>query len=597
MLPICWLHISDIHVRERDSWSQDVVLTAMCEHITRQCDKGITPDFILATGDLAFSGKVDEYALVADFFDALSKASGVSKERIFCIPGNHDIDRDRLKTCFSGTRMFLKDQNRIDGLLEAGEDMDTLLKRQENYRDFLNSYFSEQDRTWTDDGLAYVSRLTIQDVRLAIVGMDSAWFAEGGLGDHGKLLIGERQVINVLNLAQEDHDQPHIIVGMAHHPFHLLQEFDRLRVQNRIERTCQFFHCGHLHEPETRTYGLRGTGCLKLAAGASFETREHHNTYSIIMLDLLHALRTVKTIRYNPNNGVFSSASSEEYPIEVIITDICSLDELANAMKNYREALSPWAHYLSALLLDQKAELPIPTQNNQTFGSFAVLETQPDCELKLKTVAFMAFRNALRFLYKRIPLAEIFERYGEAIEQYGAALAELCSAYPAFKDRLAAQENDAQILADARLGEPFFYTGDLLTELATEGDWDLLRKRAQRHVDSPNLSGSIQAKRMLALSYANSHEAADKKTAIDLYQSLAEEESAEISDFGNLANLLIEAGNIDEAKDAVLGGIEKFPANQADYFAQIGHKIVEATGDRNFRKQLEAIIAERGKRD
>ena len=44
---------------------------AMCEHIERQRAEGTVPDFILMTGDLASSGKEDEYALASGFFDAL----------------------------------------------------------------------------------------------------------------------------------------------------------------------------------------------------------------------------------------------------------------------------------------------------------------------------------------------------------------------------------------------------------------------------------------------------------------------------------------------------------------------------------------------
>ncbi len=123
MRPIYWLHISDIHVRLSDAWSQDVVLTAMCEQIAQQRASGTSADFILATGDLAFSGKADEYARAVEFFDALSTASGVPKEYIFCIPGNHDIDRDRQRLCFRGARAFLQDQNRLDSILEGGEDL------------------------------------------------------------------------------------------------------------------------------------------------------------------------------------------------------------------------------------------------------------------------------------------------------------------------------------------------------------------------------------------------------------------------------------------------------------------------------------------
>ena len=63
MRPICWLHISDLHMSPRDAWSQDVVLRAMCDQIKEQRAKGTAADFILVTGDLAFSGKAEEYAL------------------------------------------------------------------------------------------------------------------------------------------------------------------------------------------------------------------------------------------------------------------------------------------------------------------------------------------------------------------------------------------------------------------------------------------------------------------------------------------------------------------------------------------------------
>ena len=269
MRPICWLHVSDIHLRARDAWSQDVVLKAMCNEITRQRAEGTAADFILVTGDVAFSGKDTEYAMAADFLDALGAAAGVPKERIFCIPGNHDIDRDRQNLCFKGARGFLVVHNRVDELLAGGEDLETLLKRQENYRNFLKSYFPGQKKEWTTDGLAYVARLAIDDVQLAILGLDSAWLAMGGQDDHGSLLIGERQIINAINIAQQHADTPHMLIGMAHHPFHLLREFDRRSAQSRIESDCRFFHCGHLHEPESRASGHSGGGCLTLSAWTS----------------------------------------------------------------------------------------------------------------------------------------------------------------------------------------------------------------------------------------------------------------------------------------------------------------------------------------
>jgi len=581
---VYWLHISDIHMRQRDAWSQDVVLRALCDDLGRQRRDGITADFILATGDLAYSGKVEEYGQAAGFFDAVSIASGVPRQRIFCVPGNHDIDRERQRMCFDGCRHVLQSRSHVDSLLAGGEDLATLLRREENYRAFEGSYFSGQEKTRTADGLGYVADIAIDDVRFAIAGLDSAWLAEGGLGDPGRLLMGERQVINALDLARAL--DPHIVIAMAHHPFHLLQEFERLSIQSRVERSCHFFHCGHLHEPEARNVGYAGTGCLTLAAGASFETRESRNTYSVVTLDLLQAQRMVQTVQYNPATGVFAFTSTATYPIEVGASGRCSVAELAQAMTTHRAALATFGHYLSALLLDAKTEIIIPSPNGHVFGAFAVLQAQPDSDLKHRTAAFMAFRNVLRVFYNRLPLPELFRRYGDAVERYATLLDGLSSAEPELKARLADRETDARMLAVAEPQRAFSHTVSLWEQLAGEQAWDLLRDQAERHVTSADPAIAVHARRMMALSLAHSDEAADKAGAAVLYESLVEEGAAEPRDFGNLATLLMAADRFDEAKSVVLGGIGRFPSGAIEYFVEIGLRIVEATGDRAFREKL-----------
>jgi hypothetical protein len=172
MRPICWLHISDFHMRQTEAWSQDMVLTALCNDVEeRRRKEGVSVDFILASGDLAFSGKADEYAMTARFFDAISEALGVAKEKMFCVPGNHDINRETQKMSFLGARTYIKSQDQIDWLISATGEMQTLLKRQEEYRKFQSSYFEPQKRDSTPDGLGFVSLLTIDDVRFAIVGL------------------------------------------------------------------------------------------------------------------------------------------------------------------------------------------------------------------------------------------------------------------------------------------------------------------------------------------------------------------------------------------------------------------------------------------
>jgi predicted phosphodiesterase len=591
MRPIRWLHISDFHLRQRDAWSQDVVLQAMCERICLQRNEGDLADFILATGDLSFSGQVDEYDQLRQFFDELSTASGVLPERIFCVPGNHDVDRERQKLCFLGARHYLQDQNRVDEMLARSDDMTTLLLRQKNYYDFQDAYCKGQVRTWTNDGLGYMSALNVDDVRIVILGLNSAWLAEGGVEDHLKLLMGERQVINAINLAEPL--DPHIVIAISHHPFHLLREFDRVVVQNRIERACHFFHCGHLHEPEARNVAESGSGCLTLAAGASFETRQTHNTYSFVTLDLLQGLRKVETIQYNPTAGAFSFTSIQTYGIELTVSRLCNIDELSLAINEYRPSLSSISHYLAALLLDHKSEVPVPAQKSYTLGSFAVLQDQTNSHLRTLTFDFMTFRNVLRVLHNHVPLAEIFSKHGDLVGEYGSLLQRLAEEDPILGTRLREQENDATLLATSEPAEDFSHTTALMDDLAATGDWDLLSEQAQRHITSSNKIIALRAKRMLALAWAHSIEEEQHLKAISLYRSLNADSSAEFTDTGNLAKLLLETGDLTEAKSVVLDGMKRFPRS-AGYFLEIGQRIVEATGDRLFRKEIESAIVETG---
>ena len=590
---IRWIHISDIHLRSGNEWSQNVVLRAMCNSIKKESTAGKSADFILVTGDIAFSGKAEEYNLAVDFFDKIQTASGVPRDRIFCVAGNHDIDRTRKKLCFRGCRTALCNQSHVDTLLGNGDDLETLLLRQENYRQFQDSYFANRDIIRTEDKLGYVSRLNIGEVLIAIVGLDSAWLAEGGDEDHGKLVIGERQVINAVELTQQGNETPDVIIGIAHHPLHWLQEFDHHVVRHRIEDTFHFFHCGHIHqEPEGRITSTRDNShCLILTAGALYETRQSRNAYCIVKLDLLRATREVKNYLYNPNNGDFSLGSSNKYRFWFESARLCNVKELAIAMEKYCPDLSYCAHYLSALLLNQKAEFPIPTQTGCVFGSLDLLQDLTDDDIKNKAAEFLTFRNVLHVLSNRMQLSEILDRHGNVLIRYGETLTDICASDSAFRLRLKEQEEDACKLAGGESSKVSSHTLNLLNELSCEQDWSPLRQQAERHMESVNPAVATSAKSMLALALANSDEPSDKKKAIEHYQSLSEAESADLKDIGNLAILLAKDKRMDDAAAVVLDGIKKFPA-KANYFSDIGQKIVEATGNRNLRKQIENMIRE-----
>jgi 3',5'-cyclic AMP phosphodiesterase CpdA len=57
-----WLHVSDFHiVASGDEFSQGVAMQSLLEDIATRVDERHPMSFVLVTGDIAFSGKEQEY--------------------------------------------------------------------------------------------------------------------------------------------------------------------------------------------------------------------------------------------------------------------------------------------------------------------------------------------------------------------------------------------------------------------------------------------------------------------------------------------------------------------------------------------------------
>jgi 3',5'-cyclic AMP phosphodiesterase CpdA len=101
MAGITWLHLSDWHQEGRD-FDRQVVRDALIQDI-REREKKISSDlakidFIVFSGDVAHAGKKEEYeAAKENLFDPLLEATGLTTERLFIVPGNHDLDRSSFK--------------------------------------------------------------------------------------------------------------------------------------------------------------------------------------------------------------------------------------------------------------------------------------------------------------------------------------------------------------------------------------------------------------------------------------------------------------------------------------------------------------------
>ena len=585
MRVVRWLHISDLHMREAENAQRQAVLSAMLEDIRNRSTTEGQFDFLVVTGDLAFSGQRSEYELVAEFLDELAASIGLSLGRIFCVPGNHDVQRERSKMCFRGARDALKNESDVYGFLADDDERENLLLRQEDYRAFEMSFLGGRERECTEDGLGYVSIVEVDDLRIAIMELNSSWLSEGGVSDEGKLLIGESQVMNAIDRAKVH--RPHVVLGLQHHPFDMLQRFDRRSVQRRMEEACHFVHCGHLHDPEVKEVVAASGRCITITAGASFESRVARNTYTIIDLDPLAGKADVVFVEYNPQVSAYEYVSKRSLNYAIDQPCDCTVAELADAIDSLCREARGISGYLAALLLRFSSDVPLMSDGRLVFANWDSADGIADSSFMNVAAQFRGVGRAVRLFYGRKSLDEILEAHGHPISAFVRQLQILSKKQPRVEEYLKMQNEAKGRSSDLEKSEPLRHTVDLIVDLVEADEWNRARDLAERTIDVSEGSSRVKVVRVLARCLARSTEESDKSRAAELYREAMESKHAEAGDLGALGALMMELKRYDEAKAVIRDGVGRFP-DRAQAFVEVGMRLVQECGDRDFRDWLVA---------
>lgn len=280
--PLRFLHMSDIHLRAGDTYAQDVVLDALVRSFAEGgelCER--RPDIIFCTGDLAHSGKPAEYTQVARFFEALLRATEVPRERLFVVPGNHDLDRAQVS---KRLQLVLSSRDEVDDFFgpadPAGREF--AFRRFLGFADFQRDHLS----LLLDAGRPYlVARCRVGDRVIEVLGLNTAWLAHED-AVQGKLVMGERLVREALDgLDAGKSEVSALRVALFHHPLDWLCDFERDAIKGLLLERCDFLLHGHLHSqrPEV-VVGPEGSAVI-LAAGAAYQGRAWPNLALLVEVD------------------------------------------------------------------------------------------------------------------------------------------------------------------------------------------------------------------------------------------------------------------------------------------------------------------------
>ena len=282
---LTFLHLSDIHFSRRNDASQfdldqHIRHALIADLAVRQ--EGIAQyDALLITGDIAYSGKKDEYDAAKQFLEEVYESTGLSMKETYMVPGNHDVDRDHVQPNFplwDSHDAIRRNANSVhwrDAIqTQLQKDPSKLLLTPFHaYNDFAQG--CECETTASDLAWSHLVKPALEfDFKVRLRGLNSALISDGADAP-SKLLVSEFQTATLCDTPGK------INLVMSHHPPEWLM--DKAELRSVLRRYAPITLFGHEHTVRLHPDDKQ----MQLFAGALQPERDTANwapTYHIVQI-------------------------------------------------------------------------------------------------------------------------------------------------------------------------------------------------------------------------------------------------------------------------------------------------------------------------
>lgn len=286
---INFIHLSDFHFKGDDSDNEKGIIV---ERIIKDLTKKLIPndkiDFIIISGDIANSGKFDQYTkakeLLIEVIEDPVSGLGVEREKIFVVPGNHDVDRNLFDEDLFRDLTKKYDEKELSNFWyqdQFSERFLNNLKKFDAFKQFQNDILNQNSM---DDKKLYIIReFEKLNFSIGILGLNTVWLS-GFDDERGHLLMCKFQIIDCFfkDYNFENYD---LNIVFYHHPIEGLNEAERDEIKPLIYDNFQLIFFGHRHSTNYYYYGDYQTETHVIRAGTIHSLNEKiRGTYNLIQL-------------------------------------------------------------------------------------------------------------------------------------------------------------------------------------------------------------------------------------------------------------------------------------------------------------------------
>lgn len=290
------IHFSDIHIK-----SSDDLIMERIDQIRTACVSVIDPGndvLILISGDIAFSGKVEQYdcayALLDNISNYIVEQRNATVHYAF-VPGNHDCDF----ATASSVRGAL-----VSGIPAAEIDceyFDQVAGVQRNYSDFAETYGIESR------GLVCKSELSVDGNKIAILQFNTAWMSV--LHENPGGIIMPSSLFYDINSSEYK-----AVFSILHHPANWLNPDYKEAFSTYIRSVTDLAFVGHEHQRDSFVMS-GGKWCYsEIHAKELQDSNSRSSAFAILNFDVAFQGYNLYNFSWNEDSLCYTRDNEEYIP-------------------------------------------------------------------------------------------------------------------------------------------------------------------------------------------------------------------------------------------------------------------------------------------
>lgn len=278
------LHLSDIHLKVK----HNPILARLpkIRDALRNLDHEITSCVLVISGDIAYSGQVEEYQIALQFVEDLRQQlkeslPRIDKVRLVMIPGNHDcyIPDDKKHDDFRNSMVdaVTKDISKASNQ----RIVETCVEPQQHFFGFLRNSF-DGELPLENNKIFYRYEFELESQKILFLCYNTAWIVRRDVSQEAKLIFPTK-------LAEyRGQGKYDLVVSLFHHPYNWLQNENAREFRSKIQATSNLALTGHEHHNDAPIVETRKGERIQYFEGGVLQDSydDENSSFNTILLDL-----------------------------------------------------------------------------------------------------------------------------------------------------------------------------------------------------------------------------------------------------------------------------------------------------------------------